>query len=241
MKYTEQHIVDFINKKLTDAEMNAFQKELAVNNELLEQVSEKTIEAYGRIKLKNKLDDISRTKKGASVNLKYWLAAAAIALIIGLPIVLKQFTVGAHEELFAEHFKTIKHVPQMYHDVNHPFKKGLVSFDSGNFDEVIEHLNDEIPKVKNDVDDYHLHDAHVYLGLAYLSKSVKEPQKALANFNKAQSYDSSNHDVVWYKALTYMLMNKIDQTKRNLKRLTKTKHPKSKDAKNILNELKSWD
>lgn len=75
-----------------------------------------------------------------------------------------------------------------------------------------------------------------YKGVSHLA--IEEPQKALAEFRNISSNSMFQESVVWYKTLSFLLLNQTDSLHVNLKKIKigSTHHKKSLE---VIKELKS--
>lgn len=58
MRYSDEHIDQFISGRLNQEEEDAFKKAVDENEELLQRLTERTIRLYGQQKLRARLKDI---------------------------------------------------------------------------------------------------------------------------------------------------------------------------------------
>ncbi len=77
--------------------------------------------------------------------------------------------------------------------------------------------------------------SNLYLGISHLA--IGNDDTALSLFDKVPENSDVQDGVIWYRALAYLKKNELDKAKSYLQTIASSKHYKSVEAKEILEEL----
>jgi tetratricopeptide (TPR) repeat protein len=204
----KKNINDFLSGKLNDHEHKDFQKGLAENENLLKQVGNEIINEYGRIKLKNKLNNFDKDIKRSRLKKANLLMVAVLCLAIGIPLLMNIIngTTGP-DKLFASHFSPYKTVLSVRGNENNDelLSKGIIAYSTSNYKEAIESL-EAIPDKSYVVS--------FYLGVSYLGVKPPKGKEAIMILNKVLTNDNDfKQQAIWYKALALLVTNETEKAK----------------------------
>lgn len=228
MNRKDKEIKDFLSGEMRGDRLANFRNKLKTDEELLTRVSNQAVAIQGRANLKKKLnnihDDFIKEKK---VYRFHWIAAVMI-LALGVSLIFSLLDKPSGQDLFDTHFTLSHEVPLHEHHEDHPFYQGLFSFSNQNYDAAITHFESH-PEKENHI--------HYYLGLAHLAKEESDAEKALEHFDSVVVTELTQ-ELLWYKSLGYLLLDSIEEAKKQLEELIEGNHIKADKAKELLDQLK---
>lgn len=230
MEFTDNHIEQYVLGTLSPELSVLFNQALESNDELVERLAAYTLGEYNKIKLKNKLSKIAvEVKRERKKKFKYMLVATMLA-IVSIPTIIGIIENPFNYHLFTSHYEPVEQIPTINHGNDHPHTKGFVSYQNGDYLQALNYFN------QNDSKEDHI---HFYEGLSYLSisKDDNNALKAIKSFKKIEEKSEYKGDALWYKSLSYLLLDKVEQAKSVLKRLVNKDHAKSNKARNLLKKL----
>ena len=203
-----------------------FEKELQTS---LKKDERKEIKA-----LLSSLNDSEQKNHGKVISLRPWLAAASIALVVGIGSWLFFFnsTPINSQRLYLDNF-----LP--YENVVHPIERGnqledllsraFMAYEEENYDKAL-HLFKELNRKQND-DYIDFYEAIVLMQLNRHEESIPILESYIENNGELR--DRAR----WYLALSYLKLDEIKNSKAELEKLIQLGSFKTKAAKNLLAEL----
>ena len=224
-----KNINDFLSGKLSDAEHEAFQKELETNETLVKEVGNEVINEYGRIKLKNKLKVFDKEIKNNRLKKANLLMVAVLFLAIGIPLLMNILNEShAPQKLFASHFVPYKTVLSIRGNESNDelLSKGIMAYSNNNYEEAILNLN--AIKEKTYVVSF-------YLGVSYLGIKPPKGKEAIKSLNNVLVTNNDfKQQAIWYKALALLVSGKTDEAKVLFKEIVAEEWFNHKKANEIL-------
>ncbi|MDH7446014.1 tetratricopeptide repeat protein [Aquimarina sp. 2201CG14-23] len=211
MERTQQlfeKIEEYLAMVLSEEDMVAFEKEMAADPELRDEV-EKQRELHHILSDKDTLDfkekiqkiaaEIKQEESKANTTsfFSYWKIAASIIIILGVGGLLwnNLDTKTTFSDLYASHY-----VPYPAEDVTRGETENkldtiLKEYTNGNYEKVIRELQKitTLSKVEQ---------LRLYLGNSYLN--TNKEQEAILQFERISDTSKYYEDASWYRALTYL-------------------------------------
>lgn len=170
-----EHIGDYITGKLTDKDLAAFEKELAVNQELQTAVSnhdvvDELLDLLWEEDVREVMVEENAEKKASFFNLRNMLliAASMAALLVCVWLIQSQFS-NQHEKLYSEYYapfidaNIVRGEHSEPQDLT-PCNLGHYYMDEGRYEEAKEVFVSDLSKVNHDCTDK----SQWYLSLYYL-------------------------------------------------------------------------
>lgn len=183
---------------------------------------------------------------------KYAFAAVIIiAFLYGSLFMISKFTAPEYYDLSGVDKNTDVYVTRGR--VTNDFQKSIKALDENNFTKAVEFLKSDI---KNNPGDETIFYSHYVLGLIYLQNAetdfiglfphynIEYAESALSSFessiqqNTSGKFQNINLDAYFYSAKANLMLDKIDEAKKDLKMVIDNKGSKMKEAQEILTELK---
>ncbi|WP_282086178.1 tetratricopeptide repeat protein [Aquimarina algiphila] len=244
MKMTQElseQIEAYIEGSLSGKALTDFKQTIKANPELEEEVKIQT-ELFNNLRNKKSLDfrkklieinkEINDEKASEKSNtFTFWKIAASILILIGISSIL-WFTNTTSENLFAQYYTPypigdIKRGDQTSIDDN--FKKVVLNYKKKEYQKVIPFLESTIEKNPND------EQLKLCLGNSYLNTNqFKKAEALFLSFSAESKYYS---DAIWFLSLTYLKMEKEEQTISLLEKLSSSNNIHTENAGNLLKDL----
>ncbi|PKV48181.1 hypothetical protein ATE84_0172 [Aquimarina sp. MAR_2010_214] len=202
-------IEGYIAHTLPKEEIIAFEKELATNPELQEEVEKhrvlhKTLSDQDTLDFKEKLMKISASIKeeqsnsSAPVSSSYWKIAASIAILFGVGMLLWHTYTNQHntQDLYGAYYEPFPVEDVMRSNTNTEVQRIIKNYAKGAYDSVAVVL-EKRPNLDNQL--------QLYLGNSYLNTDQEE--KAVSLFKDIKSSGKYYEVAKWYLSLTYLKLN----------------------------------
>lgn len=233
----EELINKYFEKKLTDTELEEFEKKLKTDSHFhaefeFQKSVQSALRSKERAEIKNLLAGFEKQKKQNN----WWkFAAAAVVVILGGWVVFLQFqSKPIPSELYLSYYQTYPNIiaPNVRGETEETLKtKAFSAYDSGDFELAAKFFGKLKTQVSNDY-------AVFYEGISFLE--INKPEKTISLFEN-KNFNNSNFPLEdyrkWYLALAYLKTNKRDNSKKILKQLSTSDNPQKKQALKLLNEL----
>ncbi|WP_025663424.1 hypothetical protein [Aquimarina megaterium] len=204
-------IEGYLAHTLPEEEIIAFEKELATNPELQQEVEKhrvlhKTLSDQDTLDFKEKLMQISTTIKEEQNNLSaptsapYWKIAASIAILLGVGMLLWYTYINQHnntQDLYGAYYEPFPVEDAMRGNTNSEEMQSVVkNYAKGAYDSVAVVL-EKHPNLNNQL--------QLYLGNSYLN--IDQEEKAVSLFKDIKSSGKYYEVAKWYLSLTYLKLN----------------------------------
>jgi predicted Zn-dependent protease len=205
-----EKIEGYLTHTMPEDEILAFEKELAINPELQEEVEKhrilhKILSDRDTLDFKEKLMRISATIKeeqsnpSASVSASYWKIAASIAILLGVGM-LFWYTYtnqqNSTQDLYSAYYKPFPVEDAMRNSTNNEMQSIIKNYAKKAYDSVAiileKHQNLDNP-------------LQLYLGNSYLN--IGQEEKAVSLFKGIESNGKYYEITKWYLSLTYLKLN----------------------------------
>ncbi|EZH71666.1 hypothetical protein ATO12_06815 [Aquimarina atlantica] len=204
-------IEGYLSHTLPEEEIIAFEKELAANPELHEEVEKhralhKTLSDQDTLDFKEKLMQISTTIKeeqdttSTSISAPYWKIAASIAILLGVGMLLWYTYINSFnntQDLYGAYYEPFPVEDAMRGNTNNEEMQNIVkNYAKGAYDSVAVMLEKQ-PNLDNQL--------RLYLGNSYLN--INQEEKAVSSFKDINSNGKYYEVAKWYLSLTYLKLN----------------------------------
>lgn len=186
-----------------------------------------------RQRLKNQLKEIENSRKLKNNNNTWLSIAASIVVVLSLGFIFFWNSSTTNDNLYADFYETFPNIeaPTTRGENNLNIKsEAFYAYDSKDYKKAIE-LFSEIYKVEKT--DY----AIFYIGLSEME--LNEHKKAINTFSLFEGDTNNNfyYYVKWYKALSYLKENDIENSKKLLNEVVKNTNPFQLKSKELLSKL----
>ncbi|MCP9749179.1 hypothetical protein [Lacihabitans sp. CS3-21] len=233
----EELIIKYFEKKLTDTELEDFEKKLKTDSHFhaefeFQKSVQSALRSKERSEIKNLLVGFEKQKKQNN----WWMfAAAAVVVILGGWVVFLQFLSKPNpSELYLSYYQTYPNViaPNVRGESQENLKtKAFMAYDSGDYEMATQLFGELKTQISEDY-------AVFYEGVSYLE--VNRPKKTIALFEN-KKFTNSNAQFEdyrkWYLALAYLKTDKKEQAVEIIKGLSITENPQKEQALKLLDEI----
>lgn len=240
----EEKLWNYLSGKQTDEEKRLFLLHLADNDELKEEMAVSLVRHYGRLKLKEKLEEVHKSLPDIvdhrSKRIWYW-QMAAVVLILLLPTCLFFFWEDQRiwqENLFNHVFKPygtadLLNAAKQDSSLEHVWNEAMRYYEAGSYARAIPLLMQ-----LNGQDITPSSHYSFYLGVAYLGLSPPETEKAIESLQRVLAINKElSQQARWYIALAYWQQGDIDIAKKYFKDIANQQDVYNHEAaKDILNQ-----
>ncbi|WP_103865390.1 tol-pal system YbgF family protein [Aquimarina sp. I32.4] len=205
-------IEGYINNTLTQDELTAFEKELAINSELQQETQKhremhKILGDQDTLDFKEKLMRISaniheeKQKVPSTKTYSYYLKiAASIAILIGIGTFWYLTNAKNQiQDLYKAYYEPFPVEDIVRGNTNKEIQHIIKNYTSHSYDSVIVAL-EKYPDIENQ------HQLQLYLGNSYLNTNCEE--KAIPLFIKIKNKSKYYEVAKWYLSLSYLKVNK---------------------------------
>lgn len=226
---SSNEIEEFLSGNLRGEQLSNFREKLKNDEDLLEKVSIRAVQLHGRNQLVKKLNDVHEQVAQEKRNVRFYLVAAAMLVVLGIPLLLNLVSGNSeNEELFSTYFEAPSHTPIEKYQKENPFYYGFENYSQGNYQEAINNFS--VNKPKSD-------EIHFYLGISYIAGDAKDPSKALEEFNTISNQSQYFSDLKWYKSLSFILLDSIKQAKVSLNEVIESNPERAQEAQELLEKI----
>lgn len=231
---TSDLIEKYIQKKATAEELEIIKQLMDRDSEFKSEVSfhleiRKAIEKEERQKLKQRLQDLEKSKKSKQL-FGTWQKIAAV-LVIGLGLLWFYNQPPDLEKIYNQNFEaypnvvapTVRDVSTSENDV----QKAFSYYDNHNYKEAVkafETLDTE--------------DAHFYLAMSLMADYQTEKAVEVMKNNDLQSSETYKNQTDWYLALAYLKMNDKNMAIDYLNKVIKNYPSKTEEAQKIISKIR---
>lgn len=213
----EFHDIEVIEKylegNLEGKRKEAFEKELRVNSELVEQVElyKKAIDELSNEGLRTHLKDIHNDLFMKSKNKQRWPyylgVAASVLLLITFGYLFTNRGLS-NETLFTTYFEPYPNLISTRNDAKTPFGKGMGNYSNHKYESAIQAF-EEVSE-----DEQTSQDLVFYKGISYLALSL--PNKAILSFEQVEHTTQYEEQLTWYLAMAYLKLDDVENTQKQL-------------------------
>ena len=243
MKSEVELIIEYLDGKLEGDELGAFEKKLQSDASFSEEVNtmreiRQAVTTAGKIHLKERLRQMDReVDQGVNIKkismYKYWIAAAAVLLIILVPAAYMLFLYeSTSQRLFSEHFAAYANVISRRADANERLQLAMSKYEAEAYGDALVIFKEMVAIQPDDIP------IQFYTGVVYLC--LADPENALSHFKIVirQENNMLIEPATWYLGLAYLKNEDIQNAKKFFEMTaSKDTNYMSSAAKEILRSL----
>ena len=244
-----EHIEAYLAGELTEAEKTAFEKEIAADNELAEEVAlqkdtHKILEVFAQNTYKEKLRDIDAKIESEGKVKPLWQRmaqsriysiAAVILILIASAYVWQaiRLDTGRIADQAFQPYMNIVNVKGDNPNIDDLLQSGVSAYQDGNYAQAIEDLT----KVLAESPDNSM--AAFYLGTALVANG--QPKESIQYLEKAKTSSLFSFVTDWYLGLAHLKAGNIDQAEAIFQTIANDPDSdKQNEAKEIMGKLNSF-
>ncbi len=235
-----EKIEGYLTKTLPKEELIAFEKEIAGNQELKQEIEKhrslhQIVSDQDTLEFKEKLkqigDQVKKEETSTSFFSSFWKIAASIVVLFGVGTLL-WYSLNNQDhtsDLYAQYYEPFPVEDISRGDGNVALQNIMKSYTQGNYNDVISALEKYPDSLKNT-------QLQLYLGNSYLN--TKQEQKAIIQFKNIQKTSQYYENGRWYLALTYLKQGNSKKSKSILKEIVQYNGIYKENAVKLLEALK---
>ena len=238
-----QRIETYFNGLMSAEERKAFEREMAADSELAQQVhnyqeARKAVDIYGenqiKVRLTNRYRQARETAKIRRFSPVSWVAvAASICLLIAVSLWLfNQNKTYSNEELYAQYYEPAS--LGIIRDTDSDYAQLMIAketFDSQNYEDAVPLFLELVEDSIFDRKPY----AYFHLGISYLE--LENTGQAVEAFDAVSESSTFTWNAKWFKALALLKLGQSDKAKILFEEIAKGSNKFGSDAEDILDKM----
>jgi len=245
MKRTQElfeKIEGYLAEELSNDEVIAFEKEMAMDTELKEEVDKhrdlhRVLQDTDTLRFREKLQKISAelkeeelAKKNTTSYFSYFKIAASVIVIIGAGTLLwNNFnTKNAFSDLYLSYYEPYPVEDITRGETTSNLSVVMNNYTKGDYDRVIPELQEIPPSSISE-------QLRLYLGNSYLN--TNNEREALKQFEIISDTGKYYEDATWYRALTYLKLGENKESSEVLEKIIEYNGIYKESAEKLIEEL----
>lgn len=236
---TSKRVTAYLRHELDSEQVAQFEKDVAENDELAEELARQLLQQKGRLELKAKLGEFEKRRKRSNSFRKrgVWLAAASVIFLAGFFIWQATKSIP-HQELYAAYFEAAAPLNitrdsgiDTLRTKGNALEKAMLLYAKGEYSNAKVAFQELESSSKVET-------AKFYLAMCYLADDNPNYKLAVELLSTVLEFEGLyQQQARWYRGLAYLHLHEIEKAEQDFEKLVGSGGYKSIESEEILRQL----